>query len=68
MNNNYYASLYPAQAILRAWIHDDDSAEILGSPRVRSIVFVNSTASLTPIPGYIAYSGMSSLGLFSAYA
>ncbi|KAF2445300.1 short chain dehydrogenase [Karstenula rhodostoma CBS 690.94] len=56
MNNNYYSSLYPAQAVLRAWVQDDKSAGVPKSPKARSIVFVNSTASLTPIPGYLAYS------------
>jgi 3-dehydrosphinganine reductase len=56
-NNNYYASVYPAQAVLRAWIHDDENAAVPKVPKSRKIVFVNSSASLTPIPGYVAYSG-----------
>ncbi|KAF2260235.1 putative short chain dehydrogenase/ reductase [Lojkania enalia] len=57
MNNNYYASLYPAQSILKAWIKDDkNSKETPSKPKLRKIIFVNSSASLVPTPGYIAYS------------
>jgi 3-dehydrosphinganine reductase len=57
MNNNYYTSVYPAQAVIRAWVHDDQNAAEPAVPKQRKIVFVNSSASLTPIPGYVAYSG-----------
>ncbi|KAI4865899.1 hypothetical protein F4820DRAFT_418481 [Hypoxylon rubiginosum] len=56
MTNNYYSSLYPAQAVLKRWIQDDANAEIPPSPKLRKIIFVNSSASLVPVPGYLAYS------------
>ncbi|KAF2638708.1 hypothetical protein P280DRAFT_471272 [Massarina eburnea CBS 473.64] len=57
MNNNYYSSLYPARSILKAWIEDDrTSTETPSKPKLRKIVFVNSSASLVPTPGYVAYS------------
>ncbi|RYP80596.1 hypothetical protein DL770_006144 [Monosporascus sp. CRB-9-2] len=56
MNNNYYSSLYPAQAVLKRWTKDDENAETPPSPRLRKILFVNSSASLVPVPGYLAYS------------
>lgn len=60
MNNNYYSSLYPAQTVLRQWIEDDEKTPIPPKPRVRKMIFVNSTASLVPTPGYLAYSGTQS--------
>ena len=60
MNNNYYTSLYPARSTLKAWIEDDkNSKETPPKPKLRKIVFVNSSASLVPTPGYAAYSGKS---------
>ncbi|RYP61587.1 hypothetical protein DL770_009764 [Monosporascus sp. CRB-9-2] len=56
MVNNYYSSVYPAQAVLRRWVEDDANAEIPPCPRTRKIIFVNSSASLIPTPGYLAYS------------
>ncbi|KAF1960408.1 hypothetical protein CC80DRAFT_532852 [Byssothecium circinans] len=57
MNNNYYASLYPARTILKAWIVDDQaSKEMPPKPKLRKIVFVKSSASLVPTAGYVAYS------------
>ena len=61
MNNNYYSSLYPAQATLKMWTEDDKNAQVPPSPKRRQIIFVNSVASLAPIPGYLAYSGSSTL-------
>lgn len=62
MNNNYYSSLYPARAVLTSWIEDDKAAkETPAKPTLRKIVFVNSTASLVPLPGYLAYSGKSKM-------
>ena len=57
MNNNYYSSLYPSQAILQSWIQDDEDAPVPKTPRLRQIILVNSSASLCPIPGYLAYNG-----------
>jgi 3-dehydrosphinganine reductase len=57
MNNNYYSSLYPAQAALKLWTQDDEDAAVPPSPKLRKLVFVNSSASLVPAPGYMAYSG-----------
>ncbi|KAI6093203.1 hypothetical protein F4821DRAFT_253181 [Hypoxylon rubiginosum] len=56
MTNNYYSSLYPAQAVLKRWIQDDANAEIPPSPKLRKIIFVNSSVSLVLAPGYLAYS------------
>ncbi|KAF2004267.1 short chain dehydrogenase [Amniculicola lignicola CBS 123094] len=56
MNKNFYSSLYPSQSVLRSWINDDKDAATTAEPRLRKIIFVNSSASLVPIPGYIAYS------------
>ncbi|KAL7629712.1 hypothetical protein AAE478_001235 [Parahypoxylon ruwenzoriense] len=58
MVNNFYSSVYPAQAVLKRWVEDDDAndAEIRPRPRTRKIIFVNSSASLIPTPGYLAYS------------
>jgi 3-dehydrosphinganine reductase len=56
MNNNFYSSLIPAQSILKAWVEDDKSKKnVPSAPHDRRIVFVNSSASLVPIPGYTAY-------------
>ncbi|KAF1998468.1 short chain dehydrogenase [Amniculicola lignicola CBS 123094] len=60
MNKNYYSSLYPAQAALQSWISDDQDAPIPPSPKARKIVFVNSSASLIPTPGYLAYAAAKS--------
>ena len=57
MNNNYYTSLYPAQAVLRLWVEDDKTAASPSTPKVRRMIFVNSSAALIPVPGYVAYSG-----------
>ena len=57
MNNNYYSSLYPAQAVLKLWVKDDKTASVPPVPKVRRILFVNSSAALIPVPGYVAYSG-----------
>ena len=58
MNNNYYSSLYPTQAVLKAWVNDDQTSEgIPSKPKLRKIVYVNSSASLVPSPGYLAYNG-----------
>lgn len=59
MNNNYYSSVYPAQAVLQMWTQDDKDAKVPPSPRLRQIIFVNSSAALVPVPGYVAYSGKS---------
>ncbi|RYP51215.1 hypothetical protein DL768_003421 [Monosporascus sp. mg162] len=56
MNNNYYSSVYPAQAVLKGWTKDDENAETPSRPKIRKILFVNSSASLVPAPGYLAYS------------
>lgn len=58
MNNNYYSSLYPAQAALKLWTQDDKDASMPSRPKLRKIVFVNSSASLVPAPGYLAYTGV----------
>ncbi|KAJ4305133.1 hypothetical protein N0V90_000663 [Kalmusia sp. IMI 367209] len=55
MNNNYYSSLYPARHVLSSWVEDDKKAAVPKTPKQRSIVFCNSSASFMPIPGYIAY-------------
>jgi 3-dehydrosphinganine reductase len=57
MNNNYYSSLYPTQAVLKLWTDDDKDAAVPSVPKLRKIVYVNSSASLVPAPGYLAYSG-----------
>jgi 3-dehydrosphinganine reductase len=59
MNYNYYTSVYPAQAMLKMWTQDDKDAKVPPSPRHRQIIFVNSSAALVPVPGYVAYSGTS---------
>ncbi|KAI1390362.1 uncharacterized protein F4822DRAFT_233968 [Hypoxylon trugodes] len=56
MTNNYYSSVYPAQAVLKQWVEDDSVSMIPKSPKIRKIIFVNSSASLVPAPGYLAYS------------
>ncbi|KAF2877770.1 putative short chain dehydrogenase/ reductase [Massariosphaeria phaeospora] len=67
MANNYYSSLYPAQAALRLWVQDDRDAkanelekksekDVVVAAKERKIVFVNSSAALVPMPGYGAYS------------
>ena len=58
MTSNYYSSLYPAQAVFKRWVEDDAAANTSSVPTVRKLVFVNSTASLIALPGYVAYSGM----------
>ncbi|KAF2116455.1 short chain dehydrogenase [Lophiotrema nucula] len=60
MKNNYYTSLYPARAVLKAWVEDDRDSKALAKPKERKIVFVNSTASLCPAPGYLAYNATKS--------
>lgn len=58
MNKNYYSSLYPSQVVLQRWIKDDENTDdIPKTPKQRKIVFVNSSASLVPVPGYLAYNG-----------
>lgn len=61
MTSNYYSSLYPTQAVLKWWIEDDAKRNIPKIPTRRKIVFVNSTAPLIPLPGYMAYSGTMAL-------
>lgn len=56
MTNNYYSSLFPAQTVLKLWTQDDEDAKASTMPRLRKIIFVNSSASLVPVPGYLAYS------------
>ncbi|RYO76146.1 hypothetical protein DL766_003881 [Monosporascus sp. MC13-8B] len=46
MNNNYYSSVYPAQTVLKRWAKDDENAETPPSPRLRKILFLNSSPSL----------------------
>lgn len=61
MNNNFYSSLYPSQALLNAWVEDDrSSGQSPPKPKLRKIIYVNSSASLAPSPGYLAYNGKSS--------
>lgn len=57
MASNYYSCLYPAQAVLKWWTEDDAKSGTPLIPRRRKIVFMNSTATLVPLPGYIAYTG-----------
>lgn len=57
MSNNFYSSLYPAQAVLRMWSRDDVDAELPPAPKPKKIVVFNSSAALIPAPGYVAYSG-----------
>lgn len=63
MQSNYLTSIYPAHALLRAWIEEDKTyaaAKGKGGPaRIRDIVFISSAAALCNVPGYIAYAGMS---------
>ncbi|KAI4682725.1 uncharacterized protein J4E84_007189 [Alternaria hordeiaustralica] len=42
---------------MKLWTQDDEDAAVPSSPKLRKIVFVNSSASLVPAPGYLAYSG-----------
>ncbi|KAK3984265.1 hypothetical protein QBC44DRAFT_337297 [Cladorrhinum sp. PSN332] len=60
MKNNYYSSVYPSQTVLKQWIADDASASSSSGdtkkPKTRKLVFVNSSASLIPTPGYLPYS------------
>lgn len=60
MNNNYYSSLYTAQAALRLWTQDDADSTAPARPKLQKIVYVNSFASLVPVPGYLAYNDKSS--------
>ncbi|KAI4619196.1 uncharacterized protein J4E87_007784 [Alternaria ethzedia] len=41
---------------MKLWTQDDEDAAVPSSPKLRKIVFVNSSASLVPAPGYLAYS------------
>ncbi|KAH8648722.1 short chain dehydrogenase [Tricladium varicosporioides] len=60
MNNNYYSSVYPAQAMMNIWIGEDKESPVPPVPKLRRIIFVNSSATLAPIPGYLAYSAAKS--------
>jgi len=55
MNNNSYSSLLPAQSILKSCVEDDKTVSQPPTPQYRRIIFVNSSASLIPLPGYTAY-------------
>ena len=56
MKNNYYASLYPAKAIIDLWVKGSNEVIANGEPhRVRRIVFVSSCAAFLSMPGSIAY-------------
>lgn len=45
--------------MLKRWTIDEANAETPPSPRIRKIIFINISASFVPVPGYIAYSGVS---------
>lgn len=59
MKNNYYASAYAAQAMLKIWTEDDKAGLMPGTePRLRQIVFINSAGAFLGLPGSIAYTRM----------
>ncbi len=56
MKNNYHASAYAAQTMLKIWT-EDDKAGLISSPesRLRQIIFINSAGAFLGLPGSIAY-------------
>ncbi|CAG9990393.1 unnamed protein product [Clonostachys byssicola] len=57
MNNNYYATAYPAKSVLDIWIEDDKKHKWKANARtnVRRIVIISSAAAFLGLPGSIAY-------------
>lgn len=60
MKNNYYASAYAAQAMLKIWTEDDKAGMTPRSSgsRLRQIIFINSAGAFLGLPGSIAYTRM----------
>lgn len=59
MKNNYYASAYAAQAMLKIWTEDDKASTLPTlESRLRQIVFINSAGAFLGLPGSIAYTRM----------
>jgi 3-dehydrosphinganine reductase len=56
MRNNYFASAYAAQSILKIWTEDDRKRKTQSAcPMLRQIVFINSAGAFLGLPGSIAY-------------
>jgi 3-dehydrosphinganine reductase len=64
MRQNYLTSAFPAHALLRLWMLDDQRSVASGcvsqphGSRTRQIIFVSSSAVFANVPGYAAYTRM----------